>query len=398
MKWTQGGPRVETHDGARGRVRGEVQAGVRAARPGVALVVVVLVMAAIAAMTTGLLFAAVQESRIATAMDGALRARLAAESAVRATLARWAELRADTFPVGERLGPMPEAAAAPDGALVAVTIERLGPSFLLVDAEARTVDGARARAVAPVRIIDAAELWRGFPAAFQAGAVPALGANVQIEGTEDAFGAAAACGTAELQLLRRALGTGPREAILPGPNDAPGAHPVPAFRLGPIDPARLEELADLVAVGSLDFGGAGLGLGTGSPRDGGRAGSHSVCGSTGEPSCVPDYPLIYAPGDLLLRGGRGRGILVVDGALTLDDGVVFDGPVLLTGRLHLRGGAAILGAVTQAAAATPALAGEGSIRYDVCAIARALLGSTLTHRAYALPGRRWIPMRWTGGK
>ncbi len=62
----------------------------------------------------------------------------------------------------------------------------------------------------------------------------------------------------------------------------------------------------------------------------------------GEPTLATDpcfnyFPIIYHYGNLKLQGGRGQGILLVEGDLTATGGMVFYGPVFVTGTLSTSG-------------------------------------------------------------
>ena len=59
--------------------------------------------------------------------------------------------------------------------------------------------------------------------------------------------------------------------------------------------------------------------------------------------CGAYLPMRYAPGDLLVEGGTGQGLLLVDGDLTFTAGFRYYGLVMTTGALRVRGGAALTG-------------------------------------------------------
>ena len=59
--------------------------------------------------------------------------------------------------------------------------------------------------------------------------------------------------------------------------------------------------------------------------------------------CGGYLPVRRALGDLLVEGGVGQGILLVDGDLTLAGGARYYGLILATGRLHLRDRAELTG-------------------------------------------------------
>jgi len=109
-------------------------------------------------------------------------------------------------------------------------------------------------------------------------------------------------------------------------------------------------------------------------------GSVSACG---------DYlPVIHASGDLELLGGRGQGVLLVDGDLSVRGGFRFYGPVFVKGHLtttseggHFRGG--VVAAKVVLAQNAP---GTETIGFSSCALDRALAasaaGETLVERGW----------------
>jgi hypothetical protein len=112
--------------------------------------------------------------------------------------------------------------------------------------------------------------------------------------------------------------------------------------------------------------------------------------------CFNYFPIIYHYGDLKLQGGRGQGILLVEGDLTATGGMVFYGPVFVTGTLSTSGnsgqGAKFYGGVIAGNVALDdltKLAGGALVSYSSCAIARALQGSATPS---ALAERSWAQL------
>ena len=121
----------------------------------------------------------------------------------------------------------------------------------------------------------------------------------------------------------------------------------------------------------------------------------------GEPTlktdpCFNYFPIIYHYGNLKLQGGRGQGILLVEGDLTATGGMVFYGPVFVTGTLSTSGnsgqGAKFFGGVIAGNVALDdltKLAGGALVTYSSCAIKRAL-DNTAT--PMALAERSWVQL------
>jgi hypothetical protein len=109
-----------------------------------------------------------------------------------------------------------------------------------------------------------------------------------------------------------------------------------------------------------------------------------------ETPCRGYFPLVFVGGDLEIRGGRGQGVLVVDGDLMLTGGFTYAGFVLVSGQLMTEGvGNRIDGAVVVANRQRgPSWLGDGtSIHYSGCGLRRAALGAG---QPKLLPGRSWL--------
>jgi hypothetical protein len=97
--------------------------------------------------------------------------------------------------------------------------------------------------------------------------------------------------------------------------------------------------------------------------------------SSGGP-CTGYYPVIHAPSDLVIDGGRGQGVLVVEGNLMIQGGFEFTGVVLVRGAvIGGAGGGRITGTMAIAGqGATPSSLEGISIEFSRCAARKALLG------------------------
>jgi hypothetical protein len=91
--------------------------------------------------------------------------------------------------------------------------------------------------------------------------------------------------------------------------------------------------------------------------------------------CASYFPLIYAEGDLHLTGGRGQGILMVNGELEVAGGFEFYGPVIVRGRVKTTGtGGHFNGGVMAANVELDqnVVLGDAVISYSSCAIEKAV--------------------------
>ncbi len=112
--------------------------------------------------------------------------------------------------------------------------------------------------------------------------------------------------------------------------------------------------------------------------------------------CFDYFPIIYRNGNLKLQGGRGQGILLVEGDLEATGGMVFYGPVMVTGTLSTSGnsgqGAKFFGGVIAGNVALDdlsKLAGGALVSYSSCAIHRALQNSATIG---ILSERSWVQL------
>lgn len=110
-------------------------------------------------------------------------------------------------------------------------------------------------------------------------------------------------------------------------------------------------------------------------------------------ACEQLFPIIHAKGagnTLHISGGRGQGILLVDGDLELSGGFEFYGPVIVRGALKTTGtGGKINGAIMVANLnlAKNTILGDATIRYSTCAIEKALAAAASPRR---LIERAWV--------
>jgi len=112
--------------------------------------------------------------------------------------------------------------------------------------------------------------------------------------------------------------------------------------------------------------------------------------------CFEYFPIIYHYGNLRLQGGRGQGILLVEGDLTATGGMIFFGPVFVTGTLSTSGnsnqGAKFYGGVIAGNVSLDdltKLSGGALVSYSSCAIKRAL-DNTATPGVLA--ERSWVQL------
>ncbi len=105
------------------------------------------------------------------------------------------------------------------------------------------------------------------------------------------------------------------------------------------------------------------------------------------PPCATYFPIIYVNGNLKLTGGYGQGILIVNGDLSVQGGFQFFGPVLVKGSLTTQGtGGHFNGGVMAAnmVDSSSVINGNAVVTYSSCALLKALQANS--------PGR-WLRQR-----
>ena len=116
-------------------------------------------------------------------------------------------------------------------------------------------------------------------------------------------------------------------------------------------------------------------------------------------TCGGYFPIIYAPGDLVLNGGVGQGILLVEGDLSVQGKFEFYGIVIVRGKLKTQGGGAnaihFRGALMVANVGPVDddnkndIGGNAKIQYSSCAVQRA---ATSAGRGAQLRSRGWLQL------
>lgn len=360
-----------------------------ASRHGFALVAVLLILLVLGLLTAGLVLISTEEVWIARGMEELLRARLAAESALRAELRHWRTEEYRGLPVGMVWESSGGVLVPEDAVIASATIERLAGPLYLVQARATAAGGTEAAAATVVRGLEPAELLATFPAALTTVGAVELRGEASLEGFDGELGAApseAECLATATQMLESVFGGVERPAILHPHAEGP-AEGVTELRLGPLNGLALRGVAERIEVASI------------SPRPVPNTTSCDLLapGNWGAPlqpdsPCADYSPLIYAPAGLELTGGQGQGILVADGDLTMTGDTEFFGAVLVAGRLRLGGRARVMGAVVVFGDSNlTILEDESSLIYEPCALQAALSRTEAFGRPYHPRDRGWLP-------
>jgi hypothetical protein len=106
--------------------------------------------------------------------------------------------------------------------------------------------------------------------------------------------------------------------------------------------------------------------------------------------CGEYFPIVYAPGDVELAGGRGQGILLVEGNLHLSGGVEFYGFIIVRGTVTTTGGQVIGALMVNNEPVLPTqISGTTQLSFSRCAMNRAVSGAS---QPGALSERSWVQL------
>lgn len=345
---------------------------------GFALPAVLFALLVLAGLVAGAFFAALQELRIGISAQREQRAFDAAESGLGATLGQWDATRLDALAPGDSAIT---SATLPSGSGTYTTaVYRLSDALFLIRAVGHDPAAASQRAVGAVARLE--------PAALDARAAAMVRGRLEIAdqslvdgadrippgwdcpaGAADTIAGAATPDSTLLDVhctIGLCLRGQPRVLVM----------------------SSLTTDAALFAAAGLDWDAlasqATIVLEDGVVGEPGPAGTAATCDARpfnwGEParpavvpSCVAYRPIVLARGDLTVAGGRGQGILLVEGDLAFGGGFEFRGMVAVRGRLSGAGGA-LWGAVLvgDRGDAGSTLRGRSELAHSVCAAGLAL--------------------------
>ena len=347
-------------------------------RTGFALLLTLLGILVLEVIAAGSFHVATQQVRTARAATRALQLQLAAQSGAALALRDWDGAGADSLALDSTRILAFEAPAS--GISHRVALGRVDEAFYVLRSEAFGTSGETASLMLLVRTAGPADYLADLPAA------AAVAAGVSGGGTLDGD-ATVACGDSigrasipALALADSSIAANLDPDVLAGTVEVvPLADPI--FQLAGVD---LVTIAAPLEVSTLTPGPA-VALG---------ACLVSVPGNLGAPGdpthpCADHHPILHAPGDLVLDGGAGQGVLLVDGNARLEAGAVHHGLLIVRGTLSVAGGSAVLGAVR--VGGSLALA-DGMVRFEPCHIARAVAHGRGMRGPFRAEPHWWIPM------
>lgn len=371
---------------------------------GFALVAAVFALVIIAALVTGAFFAARQEMRTGRSSQTFQRAFSAAEAGLNNTIVQWNTGAWNGMAVGDSAdttGTLP----GNTGSYAAV-VRRLNNELFLIRTVGTDPSQASQRTLATlVRLL---KINMNFPASLTTRGDLRLGGSSLLDG-RDASPSGWACPFTTPDTLPGVTTPDPSRITTSGCS-APGGdyrciigdpdvkrdttiNDSTFFKFGDLD------WAELVAMATKNYPPGDIGpLNQVQPIGTATTCVTEVLDNWGEPyrpgtvlGCLNYFPIIYINGNLQLAGGRGQGILLVEGDLRVEGGFEFFGPVIVRGVLRTQGtGGHFNGGVMAAnvdLTEQSSILGDAVITYSSCAVSEALKfnapGRMLRERSWA---------------
>lgn len=365
-------------------------------REGIALLLALFTILMLQLLMAGVLALATLQKSLAQSRIATAHAQLAARAAPGLALEGWAATSAAQLPNGARVsGPT----GTLSGARYHTAIERVSGSAFLIRAVGEVGDprapAAAATAGFLVHTIDPDPLAASFPAGLATGGGVSLSGESRIDGASGnqpppGWSAARCAQLRPLAASSTAVLVPAADALVLDRGSAVVGFP--AIAIGEVPAALPNGFHHLAARADHIVNGAVT------PA---AQNSHGRCaiddsanwGAPLDPfdPCATFFPLIHAPGDLIVNGGSGQGMLLVAGDLTLS-GATFYGVVVVLGRLTLREGAYVRGAVSTLNGSAPIQLHNSTISRCECSLRSALLLSEALTTPVPRAGRSWIPI------
>jgi len=363
---------------------------------GLALLMALVAIVVIGALVTGTLFAGRVEIASGRNALWSTQAEEAAEGGLAAAYANWS---ADWngIPVDQDL-VLPAGLPVPGNSRMRYiqTIRRLGGGVFLVSARGEKL-GASGQVNATRFLARLGKLrypWVDVQAAVTSQGDTKIGGNATIDGRNSTPPGWPTCESADVAGIRT------NEVVVQnGSPQVYGSPPKIEHDGGVVDSVFTSPFNTLQPIATIT-----IAPGTYNSMAPTISGSPAVCakanslnwgepnrGAGSVPECSSYFPIIYVPGDLHLTGGRGQGILLVQGNLQMQGGFEFTGIVIVLGTVNTTANSSkVTGAILAGnvdLGDITSFGGTPVVAYSRCAVDAALQGSA---RAVPLAGRGWV--------
>lgn len=381
---------------------------------GFALVAAVFALVIIAALVTGAFFAARQELKVGRSSQSYQKAFSAAEAGLGTAVAQWNTGTYNAMAVGDSAtisGTLPSS-----GGSYAGVVRRLNSELFLIRSVGQDPTGASQRPLATIARL--AKIQMSFGASLTTRGSLKLGGSSLIDG-RDANPSGWSC-TSPLQGTLPGVTTAdPSQITTSGCTPRGGDYSCivgsPDVKTdATINDSTFFKYGDLnwnsvIGMATKFYGppfGSPMGGTIGPLTDIGPVGTATTCTTSvadnwGEPGISPTgtravagcnnyFPITYVNANMKITGGRGQGILLIEGDLDVQGGFEFYGPVIVRGQLttsgtggHFNGG--VMASNVNLEDQTSIL-GNAVLTYSSCAIATAL--------QFTAPGRLLAQRSW----
>ena len=362
---------------------------------GVALLVALVTIVVIGALITGTFFAGRVELGAGRNALWSTQAQEAAEGGLADAFAGWKQEWNDFGPGGDSVLPVGFPFPGTSRVRYVQTIRRLGGGVFLITSRGERVDGA-GKMLATRLLARLGKLrfpWMDIRAAVTSKGDTRVGGNATIDGRNSSPPGWPVCTGSDLAGIRTN-----EEVIVNGSPEIQGNPPIVEHDPEVVDSIFTVPFAELLPLATIT-----LPPGTYNSMAPTLAGSPAVCDTGnslnwGEPNrnagsvveCYRHLPIIYSPGNLHLTGGRGQGILLVQGDLQMQGGFEFTGIVLVRGTVNTTANSSkVTGAILAQnvdLGDVVSFSGTPVVAYSKCAVDAALRAAG---RGVPLAARSW---------
>ncbi len=377
-----------THTTRPARLRGCGRRKSRARR-GSALVLVLVAMIVLTFLSTGAIMGSMEELRVAHNQQQEQRALAVAEYGLNQQVANWTSIRNQMANGAIDSGKVVVA----DGDTASVSVMRLNSRSFLVVSVGRTKGGSSRletqRQVSMLVSISTASLKSAatitsFGATSIKGSANITGVNTLPPGWSGCTSSNDTLAVSVNPASTLSVQKPASQAVNGSSNSDPNTG-----NLSTYNTFGTETWASLVAKANVTANGANP-----SP-----SGTSTTCTMTttnwGESlrsggyiaGCTNYYPIVYASGALSVNGGRGQGVLIVNGDLTINGNFAYDGLILVKGNFKANGTLNVFGAVM--VQGTTDILGNANFSYSSCAVTNAFAGLSTPSRTKQ---RSWAQM------
>ena len=326
-------------------------------RSGVALIAALMLLSLLALMTAGGFAAAVAVRRAGSAARAQAAVMTDADGAIGSVVANWFPLGLSQLALGQTAT---QVMAGSNATSDSVSITRLPSNVFWIVASASTDFPERARRRENL-ILRLPPLRTAPGAAFTSMGNVGVGAAVKLD-RDTAVQAGVPCGNSGANVML-----------------APGASlfAEPGGSIASIVSSNQTAAGDTTTYELLPQGWSSF------------VARRSTSYQPGARVTLTTQPILYGTGDLVVDGGSGQGLLLVQGNLTIDGPTQFRGLIVARGGITITAATDVTGAVMSVGSGSVVSLQNVSIHYSACAVAAVVAAASAPRPAV---GRSWVEM------